>query len=288
VRARLGRGAAAAALLLLISAGPLAAQGHRGLGRTQGHGAPDAVIPGTGIRQFGIWLDDATLSPAGQGWATLGVGYTEAPFGHQWDMPSMDAGLGVAPRVQVAISAPVSKLSYTDGTSAHGLGDVYLAVKLGLLDPGAEGRSFGLAVAPVIELLSSGSVPEDRGRVQWALPVAMEKRFEAFRVYGSIGYFSRGAAFGSAALEVPVSSRVTATATLSHTRSLEDDPLSDDLDLAPSRWDVSGAATYFFSPRATFFASVGRTVSHLDANGASLSVAAGVSFGFQHRLSRGR
>ena len=155
----------------------------------------------------------------------------------------------------------MSKVSYADGTSAHGLGDVYLAVKLGLLDPAAEGRSFGLAVAPVVELLSSGSLPEGRGRVQWALPVAMEKRFEGFRVYGSVGYFSRGAIFGSAAVEVPVTTKLTATATLSHSRSLEDDPLSDELELAPSRWDVSGGAAYFFSPRATFFASVGRTVS---------------------------
>jgi hypothetical protein len=284
---RLDRSAAAAALLFFIAAGPLAAQGRgRGLGHTKDHSAPpDPTIPGTGIRQFGIWLDDATLSPSGQGWVTFGIGYSEAPFGHQWDVPSMDAGMGIAPRVQLAISAPVSKVSYTDGTSAHGLGDVYLAVKLGLLDPAAEGRSFGLAVAPVVELLSSGSVPEGRGRLQWALPVAMEKRFEGFRVYGSLGYFSRGAMFGSAALEVPVTARVTATATLSHSRSLEDDPLSDELELAPSRWDVSGGAAYFFSPRATFFASVGRTISSLDANGTSLSVAAGVSLGFQHRLS---
>jgi hypothetical protein len=285
-----GRSAAAAALLLIFSAGPVAAQGHgRGLGKTKGHGstdpgAPAPTVPGTGIRQFGIWLDDATVSPPGQGWATFGIGYSRALFGNQWDAPSFDAGLGVSPRVQVAVTAPFSKVSYTDGTTDRGLGDVYAAVKIGLVDPTATGRSFGIAVAPVVEFLSSGSVPEGGSRVHWALPVAIEKRFSSCRAYGTLGYFSRGSVFASGALEVPVNAKVTATATVSHSRSLHEDPLSDQLLLARSRWDVSGGAVYFFSPKATFYGSVGRTVSRLDANGSSLSVGAGVSLGFQHRI----
>ena len=47
----------------------------------------------------------------------------------------------------------------------------------------------------------------------------------------------------------------------------------------------SGGAVYFFSPKATLYGSVGRTVSRLDANGSSLSLGAGVSFGFQHRIA---
>jgi hypothetical protein len=194
-------------------------------------------------------------------------------------------GVGVAPRLQVAVTAPFSKITYTDGTKDRGLGDVYVAAKLGLLDPTAEGRTFGIAVAPVFEFLSAGSVPDGGARVHWALPIAIEKRFTNFRAYGTAGYFSRGSVFASGALEVPLNEKVTATAALSHSRSLKDDPLSDALQLARSRWDLSGGAVYFFSPRATFYGSVGRTVSRLDANGSSLSVAAGVSFGFQHRIS---
>jgi len=280
-----GRGVATAALLLFVSAGPLAAQGHgRGLGHGSDPSAPAPDVPGTGIRQFGIWLDDATISPRGQGWATFGIGYSRALFGSQWDAPSVDAGLGVSPRVQVAVTAPFSKIRYTDGTSSRGLGDVYVAVKLGLLDPTAAGRSFGIAVAPVVELLSAGSVPDRGARVHWALPIAVEKRFAKFRAYGTAGYFSRGSVFASAALEVPVNAKVTATATVSHSRSLHEDPLSDELQLAPSRWDVSGGAVFFFSPKATFYGSVGRTVSRLDANGSSLTLGAGVSLGFQHRI----
>jgi hypothetical protein len=283
---RICRSAAPAALLLFICSAPVAAQGHRGLGKTKGHAAPEgSSIPGPGVRQFGVWLDDATLSPAGRGWGTFGVGYAKAPFGNQWDLPTVDAGVGLSPRVQIAVTAPVSKVSYTDGTSARGLGDVYLAVKLGLLDPTATGRSFGIAVAPVVEFLSAGSVPEGDSRVHWALPVAVEKRFEKFRTYGTVGYFSRGAAFASAALEVPLTEKLTATAVFSHSRSIDEDPLSDSLQLERSRSDLSGGAVYFFSPNATLYGSIGRTISRLDANGSSLTVGAGVSFGFQHRIS---
>jgi hypothetical protein len=282
-----GRGAATAALLLVVSAGPVAAQGR---GRGLGHGSTTAPetppdIPGTGVRQFGVWLDDATLSPRGQGWATFGIGYSRSIFGRQWDAPSVDAGLGVSPRVQLAVSAPFTKATYTDGTVNRGVGDVYVAAKLGLLDPTAEGRSFGIALVPVVEVLSSGSVAEGSSRVNWALPIAVEKRFTSFRAYGTAGYFSRGSVFASGALEVPVNAKITATATVSHSRSLDEDPLSDALELSRSRWDVSGGAVYFFSPRATFYGSVGRTVSRLDANGSSLSLGAGVSFGFQHRIA---
>ena len=283
----LGRGAAAAALLLAVSAIPAAAQGHgRGLGHhvTVDPTSPDPLAAGTGIRQFGVWLDDATLPSPGQGWATFGIGYVRAPFGNQWDAPSVDAGIGVSPRVQVAITAPFSKLEYSDGTTHRGMGDVYAAAKIGLIDPTAQGRTFGIAVVPVVEFLSAGSTPEGGSRVHWALPLALEKRFSSFRTYGTMGYFSRGSVFAAAALEVPLGSKVTATGTLSHSRSLKDDPLSDQLDLERSRSDFSAGAVYFFTPTATFYGSVGRTISRLDANGSSFNIAAGVSFGFQHRI----
>jgi hypothetical protein len=290
----LARGAAAAALLAAFSASAAAQGKGRGLGQTKNHGssphdapAEDPTIPGTGLRQFGVWLDDATISPAGRGWGTFGVGYSRAPFARQWDLPSVDAGIGMSPRTQVAVTAPVSRIRYDDGSALHGLGDVYLAVKVGVLDPTAAGRTFGVAVVPVLEFLSSGSVPEGEGRVSWALPIAFEKRCTRFRTYGTVGYFSRGAAFASGAVEVPVSAKVTATGVLSHSRSLLDIPVSDASGLATTRWDAGLGAVYFLSGNATLYASLGRTVSRIDANASSLSVGAGVSLGFQ-RPVRGR
>lgn len=283
-----------AALLLLTFASPAAAQGKgRGLGKSKKQQPapppqePEAPpIPGTGVRHFGVWLDDASLPAPGRGWMTVSVGYWKSMFGHQWDAPSFDLGLGLARHVQLAVTAPVSRVHYTDGTLVRGLGDTYIAAKVGLIDPNVEGRSYGVAVVPILEVLSSGSVPEGGQRVHWALPVTFERRFQAFRAYGSAGYFSRGAAFASAAVEVPLSQQVTATAVVSHSRSLESDPLSDALELARSRWDVGGGVTYALTPNATVFGSVGRTVSRLDENASSLAISGGVSVGFQRQRLR--
>jgi hypothetical protein len=262
---RYPRSAALAALLLFVLARPASAQG-------------------TGARQFGVWLDDATVSPPGQGWATFGVGYVRATFGEQWDAPSVDAGIGIPPKIQIALSVPFSRINYTDGTATRSVGDAYGSVKMTLLDPAEPGRSFGLAVVPIVEFLSSSSVQEGAGRTYWALAVPVEKRFETFRTYGSAGYYSRGSAFAAGAVEVPVSTNVTVTGTLSFAHSLEDDPLSDAQGLSGSRLDLSAGAVYFFSPKATLYASLGRTLSHIDTNAATFAFAAGVSFGFQHRI----
>jgi hypothetical protein len=260
------RAAPAAALLFVLSCTAAAAQD-------------------TGPREFGVWLDDATISPRGRGWGTVGVGHYRSALGRQSDLPSFDAGFGLGHRVQVALSVPLARLRYTDGSRTRGLGDVYFATKVGLVDPEKTG-TYGVALAPLLEVLGTASVFEGQGRVHWALPLTVERRFTGFRAYGSAGYFSRGAAFGAAALEVPLSDDVTGTFALTHTRSLSSDPLGDALLLARSRSDASLGATYFLSPSATVYASVGRTVSHLDQNGSSLALSAGVSFGFQHRFRR--
>ena len=287
------RSAAAAVLLLLIFSTSAAAQGRgRGLGRGRGTSGPAdpspsaPSIPGTGTRDFGVWLDDATLPPKGRGWATFGVGYWRSTFGHQWDAPSFDAGLGLSRRVQIGITAPVSRAHYDDGSSISGLGDTYVAIKVGLIDPSATGQSYGLAVVPVIEVLGSGSVQEGDKRVHWALPVAFERRFQRFRAYGATGYFSRGAVFGSAAVEVPATAKVTLTGALSYARSLKTDALSDARQLSRGRWDVTAGGTYMLTPAATLFGSVGRTISRLDENASSLGVGAGVSLGFQRPAFR--
>ena len=271
-----------AAILVVLLASPAFGQGKgRGAKPPKKTTSPTpTTIPGTGVRQFGLWLDDASILPKGKGWTTFGVGYWRSMYGHQWDMPSLDAGWAIDRRVQVGANAPISHASYTGGYTSRGLGDVYLSAKVGLIDPDADRRTYGLAVIPVVEILSSGSVAAGESRVHWALPVSVERRFDRFRIYGAGGYFSRGSVFGAGAVEVPISSRVVATGTLSHSRSLNDDPLSDALKLGKSRYDLSGAVIYVLSETAAVFGSLGRTISQTDANASTLAVSGGISFGF--------
>jgi hypothetical protein len=285
------RSAAAAALLMLL-AHPAAAQGNgHGLGKGKKNQRPaepaapeEQAIPGSGLRNFGAWLDDATLQTPWKGWMTFSVGYWKSEFGHQWEAPGIDAGLGLGKQVQVSITAPVSRIEYADGTSIHGLGDVYVAAKIGLIAPEAK-RPYGVAVIPVLEVLSSSSVAEGDGRVHWGLPIAFEYRFSGFRTYGSLGYFSRGSTFAAGAVEVPLTQKLYVTGSLSHSRSLADDPLSDALELSKTRWDLTGMAGYTIKG-ATVFLSVGRTISHMDAYGSSLAITAGASGGFNGRRVR--
>ena len=276
--------------LLTLFTNPLLAQG-KSLGKGRGAKpsassqqqtttAQAAGIPGTGVRHFGSWLDDASFLPKGKGWTTIGIGYWRSTQGYQWDVPSFDAGMAIDRRIHVGISTPISRSSYGDGYTTSGFGDTYLSAKVGLIDPDQEGRHFGLAVVPVLEILSSGSVMEGDSRLHWALPVTLERRFEDFRVYGAGGYFSRGSVFGAGAVEVPVSDRIVVTGVLSHSRSLKDDPLSDALQLSKSRFDVNGSVMYVITPIVTAFGSVGRTISRTDANASTLAISGGVSFGF--------
>ena len=288
VRSSFSRSAALAALLLVFGAPSAFAQGNsHGRGAkapqpptTSTQQSSSLVVPGNGVRHFGVWLDDASILPIGSGWTTFGIGYWRSTLGHQWDVPSLDAGFAPMPKLQLGISAPVSHATYLDGYTTRGLGDMYVSAKYGLINPESNKSKFGLAVSPVLEILSSAPVGDTAGigRVQWAIPVTAERRFDKFRVYGAGGYFSRGAIFASGALEVPVNQKVTVTGTLSHSRSLTDDPLSDAMGLSKTRLDLSGGIMYVMTSSAVMFASLGRTISQTDANASTLAVSGGVSF----------
>ena len=114
-------------------------------------------------------------------------------------------------------------------------------------------------------------------------------RRDGYRVYGSGGYFSRGALFGSGALEVPLHERFIATGVLVYTRALNNDLNADMLGLSKIRMDLSGAAAYVLTPSFVVFGSLGRTISSNDVNASSLMVSGGISISFVGRSSvRGR
>jgi hypothetical protein len=276
------RGLALALAGSLLLAPPALAQG-RGRGHGQGRGkAPQASsspLPasGTGVRELGAWLDDASVAPPGTGWLSLSVAWWRSPLATELDAPVVDGAMGVTRRVQLGLSVPYYRLSDGGGPAATGIGDVYVSAKLGLRDPDAHADGIGFAVAPLVEMLSDGSVS---GRWHWAIPVSVEVRRPRWRAYGTGGYFSRGAVFGGAAVEAPVSDRVWLTGSLTHTYALGDAPLDEALGLTRSRTDVNGGAAFALAPSVVVFGSVGRTLSSTDLTRTTLAIAAGVSFGF--------
>jgi hypothetical protein len=289
-------------LCALLVPGPAAAQGN-GRGNAFGHnkrpstgggststaassgtssaaaeGGSPVQPQGTGIRNFGSWLDDASVMAPGSGFMSFAVGYWRMPGFTEFDVPAFDVGLGVTNRVQVGASVPVYHAGEPGGPIARGLGDMYLSSKIQLRDPAGTGTHIGFAIVPVLEWLSVA--PAEGSRASWALPGAVELQGSGWRTYGSAGYFSRGSVFAAGALEVSVSRRAWVTGTISQSRSVKRDDLSEALGFAKGRTDVSGGLTFAASDAMALFGNVGRTLSTVDPNRAILSITGGLAVNF--------
>lgn len=242
----------------------------------QTSGGTTTPTPAVSFRQFGSWLDDASPATPGEARTGIGVGYWRMSGGSQIDVPMLDMGYGWTNRVQFSASVPFYRTTF-DGTTTRGLDDMYLSAKYTAIDPGATDSPFGLAVSPVLEVLSSGA-PD--GRLHFAVPVSFEMRRQPYRLYGSAGYFSRGSVFTGAALEWAMPSGMVFTGALTHSYSLKEDLASDALGIGKQRADVNAGVGYPFGNVAVGYVSVGRSLTSLDEGGTSLSLAGGVAFRF--------
>jgi len=230
---------------------------------------------GSGIRNFGVWLDDASVAAPGGGWMSASFGYYRTDLLREVDVPVADAGVGVSRRVQFGFSVPVYNVSVPGAPATRGLGDLYLHSKVQLRDPASAANGVGYALIPIVEVLSSEQ-PAGQHRVNWALPLSLEMQRPGWRAYGSTGYFSRGSLFVSGALERTITDRLWVTGTISDSYSTKADvePIPG---LSRARADVSGGASYQATSSLIVFGSVGRTISAHDENSATLSLSVGVS-----------
>lgn len=268
---------------------PAAAQGN-GRGNAFGHykstvsaasnatSGADSSIPGTGVRNFGSWLDDASVMETGTGFVSFGFGLFKTPVYREIDLPTIDSGVAVHRRVQIGMSVPYYRASVAGMPVSRGFGDIYLSAKIQLREPSAARAGFG--IIPMVEVLSV-EPPDGGSRVTWALPASIELQRQGWRFYGTGGYFSRGAMFGSGAVEIELSDRTWLNGAISQSYSLHHDDLSAALGLHKTRTDVSGGVTFALRPDAGIYTSVGRTISARDDNSATLMFSAGLTLGFK-------
>lgn len=241
---------------------------------------PPPQLTGTGVRNFGAWLDDASLLQPGMSSVSVSFGWFRSPVFREFDVPVVDGGIGVTRRVQFGFSVPYYHANEPGGPVARGLGDLYLNAKVQLRDPAAAHNSgIGFAVTPVLEVLSTDPGAE-ASRLNWALPASIEVQGQRIRAFASAGYFSRGSLFASGAVELALSDRLWTTGAITRSLSTKQDEFSTWLGLSPSRTDVNAGVTYIVASTVAAFGNVGRTISRQDANSASLVVSGGVSFSF--------
>lgn len=276
-----------AAVLIVATAAPASAQG-RGSGLGRGRGGPTSASATTtaapspaGSRQFGSWLDDASVVGEGQAWTALSFGHYRFGGGHENDFPILDATLGFTKRAQIGLTLPFYRVHTPGSPVAAGVGDVYLNAKVLIVDSGSNPRGFGLAVTPVVEV--QGDPVPGEPRASWAAPVSVELRVAGYRVFGTGGYFSRGALVGGGAVELPLTNRLVITGALSFSRSLKDDELSDLLQTPRNRTDLTAVAAYFMTPTLAVYGGTGRTLSS-DPTATSLLLTGGLSIAFRPAL----
>ncbi len=224
--------------------------------------------------QFGAWLDDASAPTPGAGAVSIGIGHWRMAGMTQTNVPMLGGGLGLTDRLQISASVPFYRATASTW-SARGMDDVYLGAKYTLVDPRLTVSEFGVAISPVVEVLSAGAVD---GRVHFAVPVSVELRRLPFRVYGSAGYFTRGSVFGGTALEWTSAGGLTLTGSLLQSYSVT---APTDLTSERQRTDVSVGAAVAVAQRVSAFGNVGRSLTSVDAGGTSLALTGGFAVRFQ-------
>ena len=268
---------AAAAFALLVAASA-AAQGKKG--SPPGHlkhpdpgDAASASPASSSIRSIylGSWMDDASVLPAGKGWASVSFGYWKMGGSHVIDAPVVDMAVGASRRTQFGFSVPVYHVPDEFGPPTAGVGQYFFYGKISLIDPATSTRkhAFGVAVSPLVEVTSSVFETDGQQHVSWAAPLNLEVRRGTTRAYGSIGYFSRGALFGAAAIDLAVSPKVTVTPSIGHTLSTSADAGTTG---SRHRTDLSLTASRTLSHGAAVFGSLGESISGSPTAGQPRSV----------------
>lgn len=240
-------------------------------------GSSEGQTYGVDVRNFGTWLDDASVMGQGNGFVTFGFAYWRGPGFREFDLPILDSGIALHRRVQVGMSFPYYYANEPGGPVAKGFGNVYMTTKVQLRDPSS--HLIGLAATPMLEVLDA-SPASGGSRVNWALPANVEFRRDGWRAFGSGGYFSRGALFASGAIEAALSDRAWVMGSLSQSYSTKADELTAALALPRDQTDLTGGLTVALTPKVAVYGTVGHTISNREINGGTLNLTGGVSFNF--------
>ena len=286
------RVAVAVFVSVLAMVGTATAQGRgKGPGRTSGapaqngsaSAAPVALQPSSLFPQFGTWLDDATTAAVGAGYISMGASYWRGANADQVDAPILGVTYGITNRAQLSATVPFYRATY-EGFSGGGLDTIYISGKIAVVDPDAGDGRFGLAIGAGAEILSAGSA--DASRAHWVVPLSLELRSAAFRVYGSTGYFSRGAFFAAGAFEWTVPTGTSVTASLTHSASVHGVTAATIANVPRSSLrDASVFLSHPVSSIASVFVGGSRTFSGTWIDGAS-SVSGGFSLRFASPRTR--
>jgi len=276
----------ASALAALAIALPAAAQGKSGSapGKNKKSTPPSSSslpIPPSTSGATGAspmsWVDDASLlEPGSVSFTISAMRWTGADVS-EVDFPIVDATFGVTKRFQLTASVPRVVGGEDGGGAVGGFGTSYFIGKIALLDD----AKVKLAVSPMFEVLGQGArqaLEPGESRYQVGVPVSVEVGEGAMRVFGAMGFFTRGAWFAGGGTAFQLSPR--SAASFSFTRSWAK---TDVAGVQRERSELSGGLSHFLTDRIAAFGSLGHTIATTDENGAGLTIGGGATFFFTPR-----
>lgn len=226
------------------------------------------------------FFEDADINAPGHMSLGLSAGYGRVYSGHDRSLPSVDFTLGIHRRVEVSASSGYA-YSQFENVSVSGISDTYAGVKF--LAWRQAGARPAVAFKPMVEILGTPSVAHNLlapRRVNFVLPLILQRTFENGRVYYTGGYLTRGLQFHSVGLEADRWSRVTPSIVISHARLTRELGLVSELGLNRSRSDVLGILSVTLNRRWSLSGMGGRTFGRTDANSNRFQAGAGVAFNF--------
>jgi hypothetical protein len=221
--------------------------------------------------------EDATLLDPGTVSIDLDSNFNRTQGGYYLSAPGVGVALGITSRLELLSSGGLA-VSKDQENRTYGLDDNYFGAKI-LLFPKTERRP-AIAIMPTLEVLNTsgiapGLIPH---RVNFALPVLVEKDFDDWSVSYTGGYITRGLAFSTVKLEGDWWEKLTPVLTVSYSQFTSNLGMLSELGVSRGQTNAAIGIERVITPRWSVFADVGRSIGRTDSATASFECTFGVTF----------
>lgn len=239
----------------------------------------DSSGPRKRISAPGALLDDYEVAEPGSFSFTFAAGYLKVPNGYDVWMPASDLSIGITRWMDISLYSSVSKNSF-DTFRTTALGDSYINARFVVLREGR--RRPGIAFQPVLEVLGRPSLannPAAPDKVNAAFGGMIGKNlWQTVRVYNHSGYFTRGIAFSSAAMEVIRFSRFTPVVFATFGALTSNRETAAEMLANASRLDMGGTIGFRLAKNWSAYVSGSRSLGRRDYNSTTVAIGGGITW----------
>jgi hypothetical protein len=227
-----------------------------------------------GVTSPFILYEDAGLTAPGTISVAQFDSFSESASGKSFSVPGIDFSLGLDRRLEWSgFGAFALSKDYGERRFSAALDDSYTGLKVLLVTESTYRPA--IAVKPMLELLGT---PDGAGRAHVALPLIIEKDVGFCDLASTVGYITRGVAYGSLKCEWGGDGRVTPTVVFSASRMTQHVTELRDLGLNRSQFGGSIGVNVNLTRHWSIFLEAGRTLGRRDENSPTLEFTASIAY----------